>query len=230
MVEEGKPAPDFELTSDSGETVRLSDSPRQAGRSLLLSQGRHTRVHDAGVRDPRLLRRVRASAARSSSASAPTRRRRTSSSRRSTGCRSRSSPTPTTGRRGVRHLGREELLRQEVHGRRALDVPHRQRGAGREGDAPREARHARRPRCSRRCPTSRRVFFFGFGFGFVLNVRVLAERRAGGVPGNDAEVVRRARVEPGEARADGLLLHRRRQARSTASARRYGVVRPYSKR
>jgi thioredoxin-dependent peroxiredoxin len=25
MVEEGKPAPDFELTSDSGETVRLSD-------------------------------------------------------------------------------------------------------------------------------------------------------------------------------------------------------------
>ena len=25
MIEEGKPAPDFELTSDSGETVRLSD-------------------------------------------------------------------------------------------------------------------------------------------------------------------------------------------------------------
>ena len=25
MVEEGKPAPDFELKSDSGETVRLSD-------------------------------------------------------------------------------------------------------------------------------------------------------------------------------------------------------------
>ncbi|HET7759852.1 MAG TPA: redoxin domain-containing protein, partial [Gaiellaceae bacterium] len=25
MVEEGKPAPDFELESDSGETVRLSD-------------------------------------------------------------------------------------------------------------------------------------------------------------------------------------------------------------
>jgi peroxiredoxin Q/BCP len=25
IVEEGKPAPDFELTSDSGDTVRLSD-------------------------------------------------------------------------------------------------------------------------------------------------------------------------------------------------------------
>jgi peroxiredoxin Q/BCP len=25
MVEEGKPAPDFELTSDSGEQIRLSD-------------------------------------------------------------------------------------------------------------------------------------------------------------------------------------------------------------
>jgi peroxiredoxin len=43
MVEEGKPAPDFELTSDAGDRVKLSDFPREAGRPLLLSQGRHAR-------------------------------------------------------------------------------------------------------------------------------------------------------------------------------------------
>jgi len=41
MVEEGKPAPDIELTTDSGERVKLSDFPRAAGRPLLLSEGRH---------------------------------------------------------------------------------------------------------------------------------------------------------------------------------------------
>ena len=52
MVEEGKPAPDFELTSDSGDTIRLSDF-REARRRLLLSQGRHAGVHGAGLWDPR---------------------------------------------------------------------------------------------------------------------------------------------------------------------------------
>ena len=50
MVEEGKPAPDFELKTDSGERRQALRLPRQAGRSLLLSQGRHARMHDAGLR------------------------------------------------------------------------------------------------------------------------------------------------------------------------------------
>ena len=96
VIEEGKPAPDFELKSDSGETRQALRPAREAGRPLLLSQGRHARLHDSGVRDPRRLRRVRAARARSCSASRPTTRRRTSSSRTSTTCRSRCSPTPTT--------------------------------------------------------------------------------------------------------------------------------------
>ena len=52
MIEEGKPAPDFELTSDTGETRQALGPPGQAGRPLLLSQGRHARLHGRGVRLP----------------------------------------------------------------------------------------------------------------------------------------------------------------------------------
>ena len=69
---------------------------RQAGRPLLLSQGRHAGLHDPGVRDPRRLRRVRARGRGRARRLTRRRARRTSSSRRSTTCRSRCSPTPTT--------------------------------------------------------------------------------------------------------------------------------------
>ena len=36
MIEEGKPAPDFELESDTGETVKLSDL---RGRALVIHEG-----------------------------------------------------------------------------------------------------------------------------------------------------------------------------------------------
>lgn len=42
MVEEGKPAPEFELTSDAGETVKLSDL-RGKPVVLYFYQGRHAR-------------------------------------------------------------------------------------------------------------------------------------------------------------------------------------------
>ena len=51
--------------------------------------------------------------------------------------------------RSVRRLGREVDGGQEVHGHRALDVRDRRRGQRRAGDAPREARRARRRRACR---------------------------------------------------------------------------------
>ena len=89
--------------------------------------------------------------ARSSSASAPTARSRTRSSGRSTVSRSRSSPIPTTS--STEQYGfwvREELLRQEVHGRRALDGRDRRRRERRAGLPPREAGRARH-RSLQRC-------------------------------------------------------------------------------
>jgi len=49
---EGDPAPDFTLTSDSGDRVR-SPTSGASRRSLLLSQGRHAGLHEAGfgIRD-----------------------------------------------------------------------------------------------------------------------------------------------------------------------------------
>ena len=52
MVEEGKPAPDFTLISDGGVDHAVSSSG-EARRPLLLSQGRHARLHGeaCGFRD-----------------------------------------------------------------------------------------------------------------------------------------------------------------------------------
>ena len=60
MVEEGKPAPTFTLPSDSRRAGLPRVAAREARRPLLLPQGRHARLHDAGLRDPRRLGRVRA--------------------------------------------------------------------------------------------------------------------------------------------------------------------------
>ena len=50
----GDPAPDFELTTDTGETLRLADLRRQAGGPLRLSGRDDPRLHHPGVRLPRL--------------------------------------------------------------------------------------------------------------------------------------------------------------------------------
>ena len=75
-------APDFELAERRRRDGAASPSLRgKPGRPLLLSQGQHVRLHDAGLRDPRRLERVRARRARSCSASRPTGSPRTRSSR-----------------------------------------------------------------------------------------------------------------------------------------------------
>ena len=55
VVAEGKPAPDFELTTDAGETVKLSELRGKPVVLYFYPEGRHARLHDAGLRDPRLL-------------------------------------------------------------------------------------------------------------------------------------------------------------------------------
>ena len=60
MVEEGKPAPEFSTRERRRRDGHARVAAREAGRPLLLSQGQHIRLHDAGVRDPRRVERVRA--------------------------------------------------------------------------------------------------------------------------------------------------------------------------
>ena len=69
---------------------------RPLGRPLLLSQGRHARLHDRGVRVPRRQRRLSARATPRSGASACSAAAARPRSRPSSGCPSRSSPTRTT--------------------------------------------------------------------------------------------------------------------------------------
>ena len=52
MIEPGTTAPDFTLPDQNDAPVTLSSSAGTARRPLLLSQGRHLRVHDAGLRHP----------------------------------------------------------------------------------------------------------------------------------------------------------------------------------
>ena len=60
VIEEGTPAPDFALKSDAGETIRLSRASVASRLSSTSIPRRHNRLHDAGVRDPRRVRGVRA--------------------------------------------------------------------------------------------------------------------------------------------------------------------------
>ena len=72
MIEAGQPAPDFTLADQDGKPVTLSELQGLPGGALFLSQGRHARLHQGGLRLPRRLRRLRRARVRRSSASAPT--------------------------------------------------------------------------------------------------------------------------------------------------------------
>ena len=154
MVAEGQPAPTFTLPSDSGEDVSLESfrgkpvvlyfypkddtpgctaqalrDPRRVGRARAQGRGRPRREPGQPEQAREVPREVQAAV------HAPLRR----------GAR---------GRGEVRHLGREEHVRQEVHGHGALDVRDRPRRERCEDHAQGEARRARGRRAGR-SPRSR---------------------------------------------------------------------------
>ncbi len=63
VVEEGTARPRIRAAERRRRDRQAVRPARQAGRPLLLSQGRHARLHDTGLRNPRRLRRVRGAGA-----------------------------------------------------------------------------------------------------------------------------------------------------------------------
>jgi hypothetical protein len=57
-LKEGDKAPDFAVTDGEGNPVTAQRSARQKIRAVLLSQGRHARLHERSLFIPRLVRQI----------------------------------------------------------------------------------------------------------------------------------------------------------------------------
>ena len=172
--EAGKRAPAINLKDQNDTTVKLSSFK---GRKVLVyfyPTRRHAGMHHAGLRPARHRHRDRRHGdprdqPRPAGQAEEVRRQVLTRLHAAVRRRSRR-------RRGVRRVGREEQLRQEVHGRAALGVPDRRGGQGRqrlaedqpEGHADEPARGARRVHRARhvrreRAASWRTQFVHAFG-------------------------------------------------------------------
>ena len=122
MVEEGKPAPGFELVSDSGETVKLSEL---RGKPVVLyfypkDDTPGCTAQACGIRDAWGEFEARGAVVLGVSPDNESSHVKFKEKYQLPFTLARRH-RPQDGR-GVRRLGREELRRQDLHGRRAIDV------------------------------------------------------------------------------------------------------------
>ena len=154
LIDPGKKAPAFSLPDQEGKTHSLADYAGQPVVDLLLSEGRHARLHQGvlrvpgqpaevqeeqggGARHQRARLREQGEVRRQVRPEVPAARRR----------RSR-------GDGEVRRVAGEVDVRQEVHGRGAHDLSDRTRRQGREALGRREGRRPRRGSACRRPSSS----------------------------------------------------------------------------